>query len=49
VPTYTILMTRLAYWNRFSRPEPLPEYSIGFPTIWWWDAEKAAQTGGANQ
>jgi microcin C transport system substrate-binding protein len=49
VPSYTILMTRLAYWNRFGRPEPLPEYSVAFPTIWWWDAEKAAQTGGANQ
>jgi microcin C transport system substrate-binding protein len=49
VPTFTILTTRLAYWNRFSRPEPLPYYSIGFPSIWWWDAQKAAQTGGANR
>ncbi len=49
VPTYTLLMTRLAYWNRFSRPEPLPEFSVAFPSIWWWDEEKAAKTGGANQ
>jgi microcin C transport system substrate-binding protein len=47
VPSYTILSTRLARWNRFSHAE-LPEFSSGFPTIWWWDAEKAAATGGAN-
>ena len=22
-------------------PTPSPTYSVGFPTIWWWDAEKA--------
>lgn len=48
VPTYTILVSRIARWDRFSHPEPLPEYSVGFPTIWWWDAEKAARVGGAN-
>lgn len=48
VPSYTILATRLAYWNRFGHPDPLPEYSVGFPTIWWWDSEKAAATGGSN-
>jgi microcin C transport system substrate-binding protein len=46
VPSYTILATRLAHWNRFSHPDPLPEYSTGFPLIWWWDEEKAAATGG---
>ena len=48
VPSYTILMSRLARWDRFSHPDPLPEYAVGFPTIWWWDAEKAAKTGGSN-
>jgi microcin C transport system substrate-binding protein len=48
VPSYTILMSRLARWDRFSHPDPLPEYAVAFPTIWWWDAEKAAKTGGAN-
>lgn len=49
VPGYTLTYSRVAYWNRFSRPETLPEFSNGFPTIWWWDEEKAAQTGGAGR
>lgn len=48
VPSFTYLQTRLAYWDRFSRPDPLPEYAVAFPSVWWWDAEKAAATGGAN-
>ena len=48
VPSYTYLKTRLAYWNRFSHPDPLPEFAVAFPTVWWWDAEKAAATGGSN-
>lgn len=31
---------RIAYWNRFDRPETLPRYGTGFPTTWWLDAEK---------
>lgn len=46
VPTYTLRNSRIARWDRFSHPEPLPEFSVGFPTIWWWDEEKAAKTGG---
>ncbi|MET3924283.1 extracellular solute-binding protein [Devosia sp. 2618] len=49
VPSYTLRNTRIAHWNRFSHPETLPAFSSGFPTIWWWDAEKAAKTGGASQ
>lgn len=49
VPSYSLRTTRSARWDRFSRPENLPEFSSGFPTIWWWDAEKAAKTGGASQ
>ena len=46
VPQWTYNMTRTVRWNRFGRPDPLPRYSSsGFPTIWWWDAEKARQTG----
>ena len=37
---------RYARWDRFSHAEPLPKYGIsGFPTLWWWDAEKAAKIG----
>ncbi|WP_316355971.1 extracellular solute-binding protein [Devosia sp.] len=49
VPSYSLRNSRIARWNRFSHPETLPEFSSGFPTIWWWDAEKAAKTGGASQ
>ena len=45
VPSYSLRNSRIARWDRFSHPEPLPEFSNGFPTIWWWDAEKAARTG----
>ncbi len=48
VPGYALTYSRTARWNRFSRPDALPEFSNGFPTIWWWDAEKAAATGGAS-
>jgi microcin C transport system substrate-binding protein len=46
VPQFTYNKTRAARWDRFGRPEKLPEYgSSSFPTIWWWDAERAAKTG----
>lgn len=48
VPGWTAANTRMARWNRFSHPDPLPAYSTGFPTVWWWDAEKAAKTGAAR-
>ncbi len=48
VPTWNYPNTRTARWNRFSHPEKLPAYSFGFPDIWWWDAQKAAQTGGTQ-
>ncbi|PZQ80795.1 MAG: hypothetical protein DI549_16270 [Ancylobacter novellus] len=48
VPSWNYPNSRTARWNRFGHPEKLPEYSIGFPDIWWWDAAKAAQTGGAQ-
>lgn len=48
VPSYTLRNTRAARWDRFSHPENLPEFSSGFPSIWWYDAEKAAKTGGAQ-
>ncbi|HEY0033954.1 MAG TPA: extracellular solute-binding protein [Devosia sp.] len=48
VPSYSLRQSRIARWDRFSHPEPLPEFSSGFPTIWWFDPEKAAKTGGAQ-
>src|SRR6516164_9852131 len=46
VPQYAYDKSRTARWDRFGRPDPLPQYgSAAFPTVWWWDAEKAAKTG----
>jgi len=46
VPQWTYNKVRSARWDRFSRPDPLPKYGMAaFPTLWWWDAAKAAKTG----
>ncbi len=42
LPTYTLRKSRIARWDRFGHPETLPYYAVGFPTVWWWDADKAA-------
>ena len=47
VPSFTTRQSWVACWNRFSHPDKLPAYSIGFPGIWWFDKDKAAKTGGA--
>jgi microcin C transport system substrate-binding protein len=41
VPMWFVNYQRTARWDRFGRPEKLPELSPGFPSVWWWDAEKA--------
>lgn len=35
IPQWRIGYERIAYWNRFAYPKPLPEYNTGFPEIWW--------------
>ena len=44
VPHWYIPFERVAYWNRFGRPEKTPDFNLGFPSIWWWDADKAKKT-----
>ena len=47
VPQWNYGKLRTARWDRFDRPDVLPKYGAGaFPTVWWWDAAKAAKTGG---
>ncbi|MGB9211086.1 MAG: extracellular solute-binding protein, partial [Pseudolabrys sp.] len=47
VPQWGYAKLRTARWNRFSYQDPLPKYGMSaFPALWWWDAEKAAKTGG---
>ncbi|HVY52049.1 MAG TPA: extracellular solute-binding protein, partial [Devosia sp.] len=48
VPSYTLRKDRVARWDRFSHPDTLPQYSIGFPTIWWYDEAKAEKAGKAQ-
>jgi len=44
VPQWTYGKVRSARWDRFGHPEPMPQYGdSAFPTIWWWDAAKAAK------
>jgi microcin C transport system substrate-binding protein len=50
IPSYALRFSRIARWDRFDRPAKLPEYSVGFPTVWWWDEAKAARIrAGATQ
>jgi microcin C transport system substrate-binding protein len=46
VPQWSYFKVRTARWDRFGHPDPLPKYGrAAFPSVWWWDAEKAAKTG----
>ncbi len=46
VPQFTIDRVRTARWDRFGRPDPLPKYAEpAFPTVWWWDSERAGKIG----
>jgi microcin C transport system substrate-binding protein len=46
VPQFTYDKSRTARWDRFGCPDPLPKYgAAAFPTVWWWDAKRAARTG----
>lgn len=46
VPQFTYGLSRYARWDRFSHFEPLPKYGrSGLPSLWWYDADKAARIG----
>ena len=49
VPQWTYSNDRTARWDRFGRADVMPKYgSSAFPTVWWWDAQRAAKTGGRS-
>lgn len=49
VPQWTSRVSRTLRWNRFARPETLPQYGgSGFPSTWWYDEALAARTGPAR-
>ena len=44
VPQWTYGKVRTARWDRFGHPDLMPTYGrAAFPTVWWWDARKAAE------
>lgn len=46
VPEWTYPYVRSARWDRFGHPSLMPKYGMAaFPTVWWWDAAKAAKAG----
>ncbi len=46
VPQWSYGKVRSARWDRFGHPDPMPRYGdSAFPTIWWWDAARAAKAG----
>jgi microcin C transport system substrate-binding protein len=46
VPQWNYPKVRTARWDRFGRPAELPKYGLSsFPSLWWFDAEKAARIG----
>ena len=46
VPQWTYSMVRTARWDRFGQPTEMPRYgAAAFPTVWWWDAQRARKDG----
>ncbi len=44
IPNWHIRAFRVAYWNRFARPEITPKYDLGFDG-WWIDTAKDEALG----
>lgn len=45
IPSYFNDETWTARWNKLGHPEQMPKYSVGFPSIWWYDEDLARQNG----
>lgn len=44
VPEWAYGKVRTARWDRCAKPDLMPFYGqSAFPTIWWWDAARAAR------
>lgn len=49
VPQWASRVSRTARWDRFGRPEKLPEFGgAAFPSVWWWDEARVTKVGGAR-
>ncbi len=42
VPMWYKNVDWIAYWKRVRHPDKMPGYALGYPTIWWFDAEADA-------
>lgn len=42
IPQWHIRSYRIAYWDRFGRPDLSPKYALGFIDTWWVDTKKDA-------
>ncbi len=42
IPHWHIDYFRIAYWDKFGRPDITPKYGLGIPDNWWFDKKKAA-------
>ncbi len=49
VPQWHAPYERVAYWDFLRRPTPGPSRALGFPAIWWADAEAAARIAAARK
>lgn len=43
LPQFYNDIDRIAYWNKFGKPDTKPRYGVGFPGAWWIDAELEQQ------
>ncbi len=41
VPQWYNASHRVAYFDMYEHPDPLPRYALGFLDFWWWNADKA--------
>ena len=48
IPQWHLSKFRIAYWNKFARPEVRPRYALGFEDTWWIDVEKQAALPNRN-
>jgi microcin C transport system substrate-binding protein len=50
VPQWYYNNVRSARWDRFGHPDLMPKYgTAAFPTVWWWDAQKATRLGAMSR
>ena len=49
VPHWHSRSFRIAFWERFGRPEKTPRFGLGFPTAWWIDPARDAALAEARR